>query len=195
MSGPTAAFASWNRRFLGAGSQVTIHRQDWTPHWPGAGTLPCSVCEAELPETSSTVTVWQNPDVQNREIIICWAGNEFHKPGCENLSSSLNFTIPYISWKITKRLNIFLQLPFKAFSIEYDQLTWDILLPWWYITQWCQNPVSVEKSWRLNHTSSSMSCCRAWDFLQKADPICPLKLVNTVMGGKVPSASVNTQKI
>lgn len=61
--------------------------------------LPCSAWGADLPETSSTTALCQNPDVQNHEITNCWAGNEFHKPNCENLLSSLSFTISYILWK------------------------------------------------------------------------------------------------
>lgn len=70
--------------------------QDWTLHCPGANTLSWEANCQRHPPTA----LCQNPDVQNHEITICRAGNEFHKPSCENL---LKFHNTYISRKTANR--------------------------------------------------------------------------------------------
>lgn len=98
-----AAFPLWNRHCPGQGRQVTAQ--------PGLdSSLPRSkqtVLGGRLPETSPTTALCQNPDVQNPEITICRAGNEFHKPSCEKLLKFHNTLHLKKKKNGEQRLNIF----------------------------------------------------------------------------------------
>lgn len=172
-SSSCAAFPLWNRHCMGQGGQV--------PAQPGLDSSLTrskqTVLGGRLPEMSPTTALCQNPDVQNREITICQAANEFHKPSCENLLKFHNTL--HLQKNSEQRLNIFfLQHPSKPFSIGYDQLAWSTLLQWEYITQWCQ----IQSVWkglkRLSHPPGRESWCHSWHLLQKAEPILPFKFQN-----------------